>query len=109
DVVDVLGRVGECPVLSGWNFQPVAQVGAAEEPPRGLMRGGVMAGDAFHFAETLRPDRARVHADRHRISRSDLERGEERLVVPGPRIMCSVHGLYIASLPDDGSPAILPI
>ncbi len=108
DLVDVLCRVGNPPVLSGWSFQPVPQVRAAEEPPRGQMGRSVMAGDAVHFADTRGSHRARVHTERHRLARGDPQRTEERLVMPGSCIMCSVHGGHIAGLLDDGSSATLP-
>lgn len=108
DVVDVLRRVGQPPVLPGRHFQPVTEVGAAEEPPGGLVCGGVVAGDPFHFSETLGPDRAGVNANRDRLPCADLERGEKRLVMPGPSVVRSGHGQCVAGLPDNASPGTLP-
>ena len=88
----VVGRVVAAPVLPGGCFQAIAQVGPALESSRGQMSRGGPAGDRLHVAQAVDSDRSGVDPDRDRPATGDVERGEERLVMPGPGVMRSFHG-----------------
>ena len=50
----VVGRVVDAPVLAGWCFQAVAQVGPAEEPPGREVSRRRSAGDRLHIEQVRR-------------------------------------------------------
>ena len=58
----VIGRVVAAPVLSRRGFEPVAQVGSAEEAPGSEVSGRCATGDRLHVAKVADPDRASAAA-----------------------------------------------
>ena len=108
DLMNIFSGVSEAPVLPGRHFQPVTQVGSPKEPTGCLVSRGVLVGDPFHLTETFGPESAGGSANRDRLRRVDLQRGGERLVMPGPCVVRSGRSRSVAGLPDDPSPATRP-
>ena len=69
----VLGRVVDAPVLSGGSFEPVAQVGPAEEPLGPRWAGVARPAIRFISTKPAGTDGASDQADRHRSAAGDIE------------------------------------
>ncbi len=108
DQAKVRRAIMPAPVLAGWSFEAVGEVGPAEEAFGHLVCLGSSPRDRPHVAKARGPDSAAEQADRHGAPACDIEPGEERLVVPGSRIAGPGDGGSITRLWNDRSAAALP-